>query len=225
MTKQTARQKLKMLTTDEKIQLLSGTEALEALNLPHHGVNGIKMADGPHGVKTKHGNAVCFMNTCLMASSWDDDICYTVGKMLGDEANRNNVDMLLVPAMNIKRTPLDGRNFEYYSEDPYLTGRLATEYVKGIKETGVLVCAKHFACNNQETNRFVQDSIVDEDTMRNIYLRAFEMLLSSADVDSVMASYNISTQTSAKRLLWVSWRRCSITTNGILPSVSKKRSK
>ena len=190
MAKLNAKQKLKMLTTDEKILLLSGTDALEAVKLSHYDIYGIKMADGPNGVKTKDGNAICFMNTCLMACSWDDEICRNIGRMLGNEAVRNGVDMLLAPAMNIKRTPLDGRNFEYYSEDPYLTGRLASEYVKGIKETSVLVCAKHFACNNQETNRFVQDSIIDEDTMRNIYLRAFEMLLLSVDVDSIMASYN-----------------------------------
>ena len=184
------KQKLNSMTMDEKISLLTGVGSLEAVKIPEQDLQGICMADGPHGVKTKDGDAICFMNTSLMASSWDGEICRTIGEMLGNEAVRCGRDMLLSPAINIKRTPLTGRNFEYYSEDPYLTGVLATEYIKGIKETGVLVCAKHFACNNQETNRFVQDSILDDDTLRNIYLRAFEILVSNTEVDSIMASYN-----------------------------------
>lgn len=190
MAKRETDEKLKNITTDEKTSLLTGSGAFDALRLPERGLNGLKMSDGPNGVKTQNGDAVCFMNTCLMACSWDGDICRTVGEMIGDESSRCGVDVLLAPAMNIKRSPLSGRNFEYYSEDPYLTGTLAAEYVKGIRQTGVGVCLKHFACNNQETYRFVQDSIVDEDTMRNIYLRAFEILLSKTDTDAIMASYN-----------------------------------
>ncbi|MBQ7879994.1 MAG: glycoside hydrolase family 3 protein, partial [Clostridia bacterium] len=147
--------------------------------------------DGPCGVKTKTGNAVCFMNTCLMASSWDKEICYEIGSMIGDEALRCEVDLMLIPAINIKRNPLAGRNFEYYSEDPYLTGTLASEYVNGLKSQGAITCVKHFDCNNQESMLWTQNSIVDDDTLRNIYLKAFEIVIKNTEVDSVMTAYNL----------------------------------
>lgn len=190
MTKQKIGEILQNMTMEDKISLLTGSGAFEAVRLPEDEWNGLKMSDGPNGVKTQSGDAICFMNTCLMACSWDSEICHAMGEMLGSECIRCGVDILLAPAMNIKRTPFSGRNFEYYSEDPYLTGTLASAFVAGIGETGVNVCAKHFACNNQESNRFVQDCLVDEDTMRNIYLRAFEILFSNVEVDAVMASYN-----------------------------------
>ncbi len=178
-------------TIDEKLLLLTGGDAFSAVNLPKKGLKPIQMTDGPNGVKTQDGNAVCFMNTCLMASSWDKEICREIGAMIAREANRCGKDLLLAPAINIKRNPLAGRNFEYYSEDPYLTGILASEYVKGAQSEGVLTCAKHFACNNQETLRWTQNSIVDEDSLRNIYLKAFEILVANTDVDCIMASYNL----------------------------------
>lgn len=182
---------LKQLTLNEKLLLITGAGAFSSYGIPEKGIPSIRMADGPYGVKTKGGNAICMMNTCLMASSWDREISRTVGSMLGKEASRLGVDMLLGPAINIKRNPLAGRNFEYYSEDPYLTGILASEYVKGVQGEGILTCAKHFACNNQETFRWSQDSIVDDDTLRNIYLKAFEILVSRAAPDCIMASYNM----------------------------------
>lgn len=182
---------VKEFTIDEKLLLLTGSDAFSAMDLHEKGLNPIRMTDGPNGVKTQDGNAVCFMNTCLMASSWDKEICREVGAMIAKEANRCGKDLLLAPAMNIKRNPLAGRNFEYYSEDPYLTGILATEYVIGAQSEGVLTCAKHFACNNQETLRWTQNSIVEEDALRNIYLKAFEMLVANTDVDCIMASYNL----------------------------------
>ncbi len=185
------KQTVKDFTIDEKILLLTGADAFSALDLPQKGLRAIQMTDGPNGVKTLDGDAVCFMNTCLMASAWDKEICYEMGKMIGQEANRCGKDLLLAPAMNIKRNPLAGRNFEYYSEDPYLTGCLAAEFIKGAQSEGVLTCAKHFACNNQEALRWTQNSVVDEDTLRNIYLKAFEIVVSSTDVDCIMASYNL----------------------------------
>ena len=183
--------KIEEFTIDEKLLLLTGSSAFSAVNLPEKGLRPIQMTDGPNGVKTQDGDAVCFMNTCLMASSWDREICRETGAMIAREANRCGKDLLLAPAMNIKRNPLAGRIFEYYSEDPYLTGILASEYVKGVQSEGVLTCAKHFACNNQETLRWTQNSIVDEDALRNIYLKAFEMLVANTDVDCIMASYNL----------------------------------
>lgn len=185
------KRRVEELTIDEKLLLLTGSDAFSAVNLPEKGLRPIQMTDGPNGVKTQDGNAVCFMNTCLMASSWDKDICREIGAMIAREANRCGKDLLLAPAINIKRNPLAGRNFEYYSEDPYLTGVLASEYVKGAQSEGVLTCAKHFACNNQETLRWTQNSIVDEDALRNIYLKAFEILVANTDVDCIMASYNL----------------------------------
>ena len=185
------KRRVEEFTIDEKLRLLTGYGGFAALHLPEKGLTPIQMTDGPNGIKTQDGNAVCFMNTCLMACSWDKEICYETGKMIGLEANRCGKDLVLAPAMNIKRNPLAGRNFEYYSEDPYLTGMLATEYVKGLQSEGVLTCAKHFACNNQESFRWVQDSIIDEDTLRNIYLKAFEIVVANTDVDCIMASYNL----------------------------------
>jgi beta-glucosidase len=183
--------KLKELTIEEKLTLLTGASAMSAVDLPNRGLEGVWMADGPCGVKTKDGNAVCFMNTGLMAASWDREICYEIGAMIGDEATRCGVDLMLIPAINIKRNPLAGRNFEYYSEDPYLTGTLAAEYVNGLKAQGAITCVKHFACNNQESYRWSQNSILDDDTLRNIYLKAFEIVIKNTQVDSVMAAYNL----------------------------------
>jgi beta-glucosidase len=179
----------RQLTTSEKLVLLTGCGGMEAVDLGDG--EAIRMADGPCGVKTQDGNAVCFMSTSLMASSWDREICREVGNMIGDEALRNGVDLMLVPAINIKRSPLAGRNFEYYSEDPYLTGTLASAYINGMKKTGTLTCVKHFACNNQESFRWVQNSIVDDDTLRNVYLKAFEIVVQNTEVDCIMASYNL----------------------------------
>ena len=183
-------QKIKKLTLEEKLTLLTGFNGMSALRLPEIGLNGVQMADGPNGVKTENGDSVCFPNACLMASSWDKDTCFEIGKMLGWECERLGIDLLLAPAVNIKRNPLAGRNFEYYSEDPYLTGVLASEYVKGVQDSGTSVCLKHYACNNQETGRWVQNSVVDDDTLRNIYLKAFEIIIGSCNAESVMSSYN-----------------------------------
>ena len=185
------KRRVEEFTIDEKLRLLTGYGGFAALHLPEKGLTPIQMTDGPNGIKTQDGNAVCFMNTCLTASSWDREICREIGAMTAREANRCGKDLLLAPAMNIKRNPLAGRNFEYYSEDPYLTGILASEYVKGVQSEGVLTCAKHFACNNQETLRWSQNSIVNEDALRNIYLKSFEILVANTDVDCIMASYNL----------------------------------
>lgn len=176
------------LSVNEKIALLTGSGAMEAVNLGKGA--GLRMADGPLGVKTENDNSVCFPNPCLIASSFDVDLCYEIGLAMGAEARRSGVNLLLSPAINIKRNPLAGRNFEYYSEDPYLTGKLATAYARGVRETGIGVCVKHFACNNQESKRWVQDSVIDDDTLRNLYLKAFEMLVKAGVADAIMAAYN-----------------------------------
>lgn len=181
---------LKELCIDDKLKLLTGNGAMTAVHLQRFGIAAILMGDGPYGIKTKDGSTVCFLNTCLMACSWDVEVCYSIGKMLASEVKKHGVDLLLAPAINIKRNPLCGRNFEYYSEDPYLTGKLASAFIKGLKSNGLVVCVKHYACYNQETDRWSQDSIIDDDTLRNVYLKAFEYVVKNTNVDCIMASYN-----------------------------------
>ncbi len=183
------RKKLRELTLEEKLTLMTGYDGLAALRLPSAGLEGVQMADGPYGVKTKTGST-CYPNTCLMACSWDREVCRAIGESLGQDCVDAGVELLLSPAINIKRAPLAGRNFEYYAEDPVLTGELASAYVAGLKLQGIAVCAKHYACNNQENGRWSYSSCVDDDTLRNLYLKAFEIVLSKGNVDSVMASYN-----------------------------------
>lgn len=179
-----------MLSLNEKLRLLTGEGGFSTCSIPEENIRGVRMADGPNGVKTADGQNECIMNTGLMASSWDKEICYAMGKILGIQAVRSGVDLLLAPAINLKRNPLSGRNFEYYAEDPVLTGTLATSFIEGVKSEGVLVCAKHFACNNQEYRRWSQNSVIDDDTMRNLYLKAFEIVVKNTEVDAIMASYN-----------------------------------
>ena len=183
------KENIKRMKIEDKLRLLTGYDGFSAVRLD--GVaTGVKMADGPNGVKTKDGSATCFPNTCLMASSWDRESCYELGKMLGAECRTAGVDLLLGPAINIKRHPLCGRNFEYYSEDPVLTGALASRFVKGIREEGTATCVKHFACNNQENGRWALECTVDDDTLRNLYLKAFETVVTQAKPDMIMASYS-----------------------------------
>lgn len=179
-----------MLSLNEKLNLLTGEGGFSTYSVPSENLRGIRMADGSNGVKTEDGMNACIMNTGLMASSWDKDICYAMGRLLGMQAVQSGVDMLLAPAINLKRNPMTGRNFEYYSEDPVLTGNLATSFIEGVHSMGVMVCTKHFACNNQEYRRWSQNSVIDDDTMRNLYLKAFEIVVKNTDVDAIMASYN-----------------------------------
>ena len=184
------KKKLNNLTMDEKLRLLTGCDGFSALRLPEKELYGVQMADGPYGVKTKDGSGTCFLNTCLMASSWDREICLGIGKMLGAECKRFGVDVLLAPAVNIKRHPFCGRNFEYYSEDPVLTGILASEFINGIQSEGTSACVKHYACYSQEDMRWGLHCCVDDDTLRNIYLKAFELIIDNANPHMLMAAYS-----------------------------------
>ncbi|MDX9692069.1 MAG: glycoside hydrolase family 3 C-terminal domain-containing protein, partial [Acholeplasmataceae bacterium] len=182
----------------EKIALLDGLDVWHTkpvLNLPS-----VLMTDGPHGLRKqndvkdhlgKSGSipSTCFPTASLLACSFDKKLIKDVGKHIAIEAKTNNVHMVLGPGINIKRSPLCGRNFEYFSEDPYLTGELAASYVRGIEDEGVGTSVKHFFCNNQEKNRFFVDSIVDERTMHEIYLKAFKRVVDENPA-SIMASYN-----------------------------------
>jgi beta-glucosidase len=189
------------LTVDEQLSLLSGADFWRTRALPERGIRSIMLADGPHGLRaqleaTDHLGlassvaSTCFPPAATLASSWDEQLVHEVGEAVGREACALGVDVVLGPGLNIKRHPLCGRNFEYYSEDPLLSGRLAAGAVRGIQSAGVGACLKHFAVNNQEHRRFVIDAIVDERTLRELYLRGFELAVRDSDPRLVMAAYN-----------------------------------
>jgi beta-glucosidase len=189
------------LSTDEQLSLLSGADFWRTRALPGHGIPAAMLADGPHGLRaqleaTDHLGlassvaATCFPPAATLASSWDERLVQEVGAAVGREARALGVDVVLGPGMNIKRHPLCGRNFEYSSEDPLLSGLLAASAVRGIQSAGVGACLKHFAVNNQEHRRFVIDAIVDERTLHELYLRGFEIAVRASAPRMVMAAYN-----------------------------------
>jgi beta-glucosidase len=190
------------LTTLEKAALLSGESVWETRAVARHGIRSLWLSDGPHGVRKQTGSAdhlglgasqpaTCFPTAATVANSWDPELARTVGEALGAEAADQGVDVLLGPGLNVKRSPLCGRNFEYFSEDPLLSGRLAAGYVRGIQERGVAACPKHFAANSQELRRMTSDSVVDERTLREIYLTGFEVVVRESSPHAIMSSYNL----------------------------------
>lgn len=182
--------------------------------MPSAGLPAVMLTDGPHGLRKQSGDAdhlglhdsepaTCFPPAVAMASTWDPDILERVGEALGTEALASGVGVVLGPGINIKRSPLCGRNFEYFSEDPLLTGVLASALVRGVQSRGVGTSVKHFAANNQETDRMRRDSIVDERTLREIYLRAFATVVRSVQPWTVMCSYNRLNGTPAAENRWL----------------------
>jgi beta-glucosidase len=181
---------LSKLTLDQKIDLLGGVDGMYTRAVPAIGLPRLKMSDGPVGVRT-WGPTTAYAAGAALAASWDPALARRVGEGLGSDARIRDVHFLLGPGMNIARSPLTGRNFEYSSEDPFLNAALMVPYIEGVQSQGVVATAKHFALNNEEYNRHNVSVDVDERTMREIYLPAFEAAVTKAHVDAVMNSYNL----------------------------------
>ena len=189
------------LTIEEKAALLSGKNEWESRDIPRLGVDSITFSDGPHGLRRQEGAgdhlglnaslpATCFPTAATTANSWDPKLGEKIGQALGEEAVAQGVNVLLGPGLNMKRSPLCGRNFEYFSEDPILAGKMAAAYVRGIQSRHVYACPKHFAVNSREYRRMAMNAVVDERTLREIYLTAFEIAVKEGNAKSIMSSYN-----------------------------------
>ncbi len=190
------------LSIDEKCYLLSGKDFWSTYGFSAKGVPSINLSDGPHGIRKQEGAgdqlglggslpATCFPTAATIANSWDPALGETIGEYLGEESASQDVAVLLGPGLNIKRSPLCGRNFEYFSEDPYLAGKMAAGYIRGIQKNGVSACPKHFAANNSELRRQASNSVMDERTFREIYLTGFEIAVRESAPRSIMSSYNM----------------------------------
>ena len=198
------------MTIEEKAAILSGKTVWQTREIDRLSIPSIFLSDGPHGIRKQAGagdhlglnaslNATCFPTAATIANSWNQDLGEEIGQALGEEAASMDVNILLGPGLNIKRSPLCGRNFEYFSEDPYLTGVCACEITKGVQNSRpVIVCPKHFAANEQETfrrgnagkNVDAVDSILTERALREQYLKPFEMLVKDAGIACIMTSFN-----------------------------------
>lgn len=190
---------VEQMTLEEKAALCTGASAWTTTPVERLGVPELVVSDGPHGVRRvpdvhalANGSlpATCFPTASSLASTWDEDLLGEVGRALGEECIALDVDVLLGPGNNMKRSPLCGRNFEYYSEDPFLAGKIAVSFIKGVQSQGVGTSLKHFAANNQEFQRFSINTVVDERALREIYLPAFEMAVKEAQPWTVMCAYN-----------------------------------
>ena len=192
---------INQMTLAEKAALLSGKNVWQTRDIPRLNIPSMYCSDGPHGIRRQAGEgdhlglnasvpATCFPPAATIANSWDEELGNEIGKALGQEASVLGVHVLLGPGLNIKRSPLCGRNFEYFSEDPYLSGKMVASYIRGIQSQGVYGCPKHFAANSQELRRMAMDSVVDERTLRETYLTAFEIAVKEGGAKAIMSSYN-----------------------------------
>ncbi len=194
---------IQKMNLEQKCALLGGATAFGSRAYPKLGIPEMQFSDGPHGMRHQDPEtanhlgiggsmpATCFPTAVTVANSWEPELSEQLGAALGEEAASQGVSVVLGPGLNIKRSPLCGRNFEYLSEDPYLAGKMAAGYVRGIQSAGVSACPKHFAVNSQETRRQASDSILDDRTLHEIYLTAFEIVVKEAHPLSIMSSYNL----------------------------------
>ena len=189
------------MTLEEKAAFLSGKNEWQSRDIPRLNIPSVFCADGPHGIRKQAGAgdhlglnesvpATCFPTAATLANSWNEQLGEELGCALGEEAAAQQVNVLLGPGLNMKRSPFCGRNFEYFAEDPYLAGKMAAAYVKGIQSQGVYACPKHFAVNSQELRRMAMDSVLDERTFREIYLTGFEIAVKEGGAKTIMSSYN-----------------------------------
>lgn len=189
------------MSVDEKASLMSGSSFWHLQDLPDYGLDKVMLSDGPHGLRKQGASsdhmglnaaipATCFPTAVTLASSWNRALVAQVGAAIGAECQKEDVSVLLAPGVNIKRNPLCGRNFEYYSEDPYQAGAIATAFVQGVQSVGIGTCVKHFAVNNQEAQRMVVDTLVDRRSLFEIYLPAFEASVTQAAPWTLMCAYN-----------------------------------
>ena len=192
---------IKQMTLEEKASLMSGANFWNTKGVERLGIPGLMLTDGPHGLRKQGGKAdhlglnksipaTCYPSAAGLANTWDEALIEEMGEHLRLEAASEGVSVLLGPGVNIKRSPLCGRNFEYFSEDPYLSGKMAAALIRGIQSNGISACVKHYAANSQELRRMTNDSVVDERTLREIYLPAFEMAVKEGGVKTLMTSYN-----------------------------------
>ena len=196
------------LNLEQKCALLSGAGTFTTRGYQKAGVPAITLSDGPNGVRKQAGAAdhlglnpsvpaTCFPTAATVACSWDPALGEEIGRAMGEEAAAQEVSVLLGPGLNTKRSPLCGRNFEYFSEDPYLSGKMAAAYVRGIQSEGIAACPKHFAANSQELRRMASDSVLDERTLRELYLTGFEIVVKESAPKTIMSSYNLVNSTYA----------------------------
>lgn len=193
---------IQQLSLEEKASLMSGKDFWQTMNIERLGIPSIFLADGPNGLRKQKAAAdhlglnesvksTCFPTSATMANTWNPELLEKVGSLIGAEAVAERVSVLLGPGTNIKRNPLGGRNFEYYSEDPYLAGKLSAGFIRGVQSHGIATTVKHFAVNNQEYRRMSTDSVVDERALREIYLTPFEIAVKEGKSKAIMASYNL----------------------------------
>lgn len=190
------------MSLEQKAAFLTGKDFWQTLDYPEFGIPSLFLSDGPHGLRKQAAAAdhlglnasipaTCFPTAAAMANSWNEELGEQLGEALGTEAAAQKVNVLLGPGSNMKRNPRCGRNFEYFAEDPYLAGKMAAAYIRGIQQNGTSACVKHFACNNQEERRMVTSSEMDERTLREIYLTQFEIAVKEGQTKSIMSSYNM----------------------------------
>lgn len=192
---------IKQMSLEEKALMMSGKNVWETVGFEQYGIPSVVLSDGPHGLRRQAGSgdhlglnaslpATCFPTAATVANSWDEKLGEKIGEALAKEAVTMGVNVILGPGLNIKRSPLCGRNFEYFSEDPYHAGKMAAAYIRGIQSQGISACPKHFAANSQELRRMANDSVVDERTLREIYTTGFEIAVREGKAKSIMTSYN-----------------------------------
>lgn len=188
------------MTIEEKAQMCSGKDFWTTFDIKKFNIKSLLLSDGPHGLRKPQKTnilflkdspkAICFPTSSLMACSWDRELIYTIGKHLGIECQAENINLLLGPGINIKRSPLCGRNFEYFSEDPYLTSEMAISFINGVQSQGIGTALKHFALNNQEYRRMSVDVIIEERAIREIYLLAFERTIKNSNPYTIISAFN-----------------------------------